>query len=269
MKRTIRKTAALILSLILVIISCGCAGRHDAEDDSLKKILDKGELVLGLDVEFPPMGFIDENGEIVGFDIDVAREVCERLGIKLKPCGIDWNEKENELNKGRIDCIWNGLSVTPARAEAMSLSDPYMKNELIVVVSGTSSVKSVNDLKGARIGVQAGSTSQETLEELDIYPYITQLSCENIMIVLKKLDEGEIDAALIDSVPAFYYIFSQDKPYYILSDSLGEEEYAIGFRKGDIALRNRVQQVMIDMKSDGTLGDISKKWFGSDITIVK
>ncbi len=270
MKYPVKKAIAAILSFILIISVCGCADRHAAEkDDSLKKILDKGELILGLDVEFPPMGFIDENGEIVGFDIDAAREVCERLGIKLTLLGIDWNEKENLLNDGTVDCIWNGLSVTPERADAMTLSEPYMNNELIFVVSGTSTAKSINDLKGGRIGVQSGSTSQETLEKLDIYSDIEPVTYDNVMLVLQKLDNGELDAALVDSVPAFYFIFLQNKTYYILSDSLGEEEYAIGFRKGDIALKDRVQQIMGDMKADGTLGKISEKWFGSDITTVK
>ena len=270
MKKTVLIIAAVFILSALSLAVCGCTGQQNTvKDDSLQKILDKGELVLGLDVEFPPMGFIDENKETVGFDVDVAREVCDRLGVKLTLCGIDWDEKENDLNDGKIDCIWNGLSVTPARAEAMNLSEPYMKNELIVVVLGESTVKEINDLKNGKIGVQSGSTAEETLKELDIYKDITLNSYDNVMILLQKLDDGEIDAALVDSVPAYYYIFSKDKPYYILSDSLGEEEYAVGFRKGDAALRDRIQQIISDMKADGTLGKISKNWFGSDITTVK
>ena len=135
------------------------------------------------------MGFIDENGELVGFDIDVAREVCSRLGIKLSLCGIDWNEKENLLNDGTIDCIWNGLSITPVRAETMDLSEPYMKNELIIVVSGKSTVKVQDDLKGGKIGVQSGSTAEEALEKIDIYSDITSVTFDNVMQALQKLDD--------------------------------------------------------------------------------
>ena len=271
MKKTaLKRLLALIFAAFTVFAVCGCTGESGtAKDGSLQKIIEKGELVLGLDTEFPPMGFIDSNGEIAGFDIDVAREVCRRLGVTLTPVGIDWNEKEDDLNSGKIDCIWNGFSVTPKRAEDMNLSDPYMKNELILVVLGASTAKSQEDLKGGKIGVQDGSTAQDAIKKLDIYSDITVMPYENVMEVLQKLDSGEIDAALVDSVPAFYYIFSKDKPYYILSDSLAEEEYAIGFRKGDRALRDKVQQILGEMKTDGTLGEISKKWFGSDITIVK
>ena len=259
-----------MIALISVAAICGCTDRKESvKDDSLQKILDKGELILGLDTEFPPMGFIDENGEIVGFDIDVAREVCKRLGIKLSLKGIDWNEKENVLNDGTIDCIWNGLSVTPERAETMELSAAYMKNELIFVVLGDSKAKDLNDLRGGRIGVQSGSTAEEELRKLDLFHEITPKAYDNVMIVLQKLEEGELDAVLVDSVPAYYYIFSKDKPYYILSDSLGEEEYAVGFRKGDSALKDKIQNIISEMKADGTLGEISKKWFGSDITTVK
>ena len=270
MKASIIRLTALFAAILTACVFCGCGGGNNAKkDDSLQQILHKGELILGLDTEFPPMGFIGDDGEIAGFDIDVAREVCSRLGVRLTLKGIDWNLKEDLLNGGEIDCIWNGLSVTPARAEAMCMTDSYMKNELIVVVPGSSSAKELPDLKGGRIGVQTGSTAEEMLGKLDIYPDVTPMVYDNVMVVLQKLDEGELDAALVDSVPAFYYIFSQDKPYFILSDSLGEEEYAVGFRKDDRALRDRVQEIISQMKADGTLGDISKKWFGSDITIVK
>ena len=272
MNKKIRsKPAALFLSVLFLLTAMGCAGRPANDgDDSLNKIIESGELILGLDAGFPPMGYEDENGDLVGFDIDVAQEVCDRLGVELVKVGIDWDEKENDLNEGRIDCIWNGFSVTPAREEALCLSAPYMKNELIVVVPAGSDILVVKDLPGKTVGVQSGSTAQEVLEASNYYPDITEKLYDTTVILIDKLEEGEVDAALLDSISAYHLIFSKGKNrYYTLSDSFGEEEFAIGFRKGDVKLRDRIWEIISEMKADGTLGKISKKWFGSDITIVK
>ena len=271
MKRKITvKIIAVVAVTALMLAAAGCVTQDQPKnDDSLKKVLDKGELVLGLDEGFPPMGFVNDAGEVVGFDIYVAQEVCRRLGVTLVKKGINWDTKEDELNSGTIDCIWNGMSITPARAESMNLSEPYMKNEIIFAVMGDSDIKGTRDLKGRHVGVQAGSTAQEKLKETDIYPDITEVPFEENLTLLQKLEAKEIDAALIDSVVAYYFIASSENRFFILPDSLAEEEYAIGFRKEDKALRDKVQEILIEMKTDGTLGRISKTWFGSDITTVR
>ncbi len=269
------KYRILITALVLaacLLTAAGCGGAQTVEqpvDDSLQKVLNAGHLVLGLDVGFPPMGFIDDSGEIVGFDVDVAREVCDRLGVELVTLGINWDAKETTLNNGTIDCIWNGMSVTPARAESMNLSEPYMKNEMIFVVLGSSDVKTMNDLSGRTVGVQSGSTAQELLESSSLSGDVTPMLFDTNQQLLENVKLGVVDAALLDSVAAYYIIFSSDVPFFILPESLGEEEYAIGFRKDDQALRDRVQEIRGEMKADGTLGKISKSWFGSDITTVR
>lgn len=265
-------TAAVIAAALMLFSACaGCVSREAGrgDDDSLQKIIDAGQFVLGLDQNFPPMGFLDESGTITGFDIDVAGEVCKRLGVKLVLKPIDWDEKEDELNSGKIDCIWNGLSVTPDREQSMNLSDPYMKNELIFIVLEDSDAKGLRDLAGKTVGVQSGSTGEEELERSSIYPDIKAKRYDTALEVIDRLNAGEIDVALIDSVLSYYCIFSSETQYYILSESLAEEEYAIGFRKNDQKLRDRIQEIISEMKADGTLGQISKKWFESDITIVK
>ena len=240
-----------------------------AADDSLQKVLDDKKLVLGLDASFPPMGFTDENNNIIGFDIDVAQEVCDRLGVELVKQPINWDTKEEDLKVGKIDCIWNGMSVSPARAEVMNLSEPYMKNEMIFVVPANSEIKSMDDLKGKTVGVQTGSTAQEILEAADLFSDITESPLEDNVTALNQMELGFSDAVFLDSVVANYFITSNSKDYVILPGNLEAEEYAIGFRKEDEELRNKVQELLSEMKADGKLGEISSKWFGSDVTTVK
>ncbi len=240
-----------------------------SEDASLQKVLDSGKFVLGLDATFKPMGYTDENDEIVGFDIDVAEEVCARMGVELVKEGINWDTKEQDLNAGRIDCIWNGMSVSPSRAEEMNLSDPYMTNAMVFVVPADSDVENMEQLADKVIGVQNGSTAETILMESDIASTITEQPMATNIEALQQMELGIVDAVFLDSVVANYEIKSSGKSYKILPDGLEEEEYAIGFRKGDQALRDEVQRILSEMKADGKLGEISTNWFGSDITTVK
>lgn len=269
-KSTLKKLLIGIAAAALALAAAGCEAREkttDTADVSLQKVLDAGQLVIGLDGGFPPMGFVDGSGEIAGFDVDVAQEVCNRLGIKLVTRTIDWAAKEDMLNSGEIDCIWSAMSITPARAETMNLSDPYMQNEVIILVPRSSDVRLPRDLKGKTVGVQAATTPMEALEASDIYRDVSVVY-DNNLVLMEKLRNGELDAMVTDSVLAYYFFNSGDAPFYVLSDSLNEEGYAIGFRKADQVLRDGVQKIINEMGTDGTLGDICRKWFGTDITIV-
>ncbi len=265
-------------ALLLTCAGCGSApaatttaasAAPAANDDSLEKVMSAKKLVLGLDASFPPMGFTNESNEIVGFDIDMAQEVCDRLGIELVKQPINWDNKEEDLNLGKIDCIWNGMSINAARAEAMNLSDPYMQNEMIFVVPGNSDIKQIEDLSGKTVGVQTGSTAQEILEAWELYPNVTVTALEDNVTLLNQMELGFSDAVFLDSVVAHYFITSNNKDYYVLPGNLDAEEYAIGFRKADQALRDKVQETLKAMKADGKLAEISTKWFGSDVTTIK
>jgi len=260
----------LIIILLLVGILITINVKENKQEDSLQRILDKGTLILGLDDSFPPMGFRNENNEIVGFDIDVAKEVAKRLNVKLKLQPISWTAKEQELNSYNIDCIWNGMSINEERKKAMSLSLPYLENNMSFVVKSDSNINGLNDLKGKTIGVQSGSTAEEILTESEVYTEIKEVISytENITAFM-DMEINQIDCVFLDNVVANYYITSNNKQYKILSEGLQDEEYAIGFRKQDEELCNRINEILLEMKEDGTLGSISAKWFGSDITIIK
>lgn len=181
-------------------------------DASLQYILDKGELILGLDETFPPMGYRDANGDIIGFDIDLATEVCRRLGVKLKLQPINWDSKEMELNGKTIDCIWNGMSITDERISGMDLSTPYIANKQIIIVKSDSGISTKTDLAGKTVGAQQGSSAVDAISaEPDVKASFGSLneyaSNDEAFLDLKA---GRIDVLVVDEVYGRYMI-SQDK----------------------------------------------------------
>ena len=261
-----------ILSLVLVMmLALGCAAMAQ-EDNSLKAITDKGTFVLGLDDSFPPMGYRDENNDIVGFDIDVAKEVAARLGVEFVAQPINWPSKELELAGGNIDCLWNGVSITPEREKSMAMSFPYLNNQIILYVMKDSGIDSLEAMAGKSIAVQTGSFAEEVLdseEYADFKASLTQvLSYDEYLTALMDLQAGGVDAVLIDQVVAEFRIAGMGTDQIVPVVSLADDNYGIGFRQGDIALRDKVEAVLTEMKADGTLAEISSKWFGADITTV-
>lgn len=266
--------AMMMVAMLAVFAGCssssdtnsGTADSGTAQDNSLQNVLDKGTLVLGLDDSFPPMGFRDENNNIVGFDIDVATEVANRMGVELKLQPIEWSTKEMELNTGSVDCLWNGLSIDDERKQAMDLSEPYMTNRMVLVVLNDSEYTDQASLAGKTIGVQNGSTAEKILEESDFAKTIgNTIGFKDNVTAFMDLETKGIDAIFMDEVVANYAITSQNKDFKVLEDGLTEEEYAVGFKKGNTALKNEVQKYIDEMKADGTMTQISEKWFGKDV----
>ena len=266
--------AMMMVAMLAVFAGCssssdtnsGTADSGTAQDNSLQNVLDKGTLVLGLDDSFPPMGFRDENNNIVGFDIDVATEVANRMGVELKLHPIEWSTKEMELNTGSVDCLWNGLSIDDERKQAMDLSEPYMTNRMVLVVLNDSEYTDQASLAGKTIGVQNGSTAEKILEESDFSKTIgNTIGFKDNVTAFMELETKGIDAIFMDEVVANYAITSQNKDFKFLEDGLTEEEYAVGFKKGNTALKNEVQKYIDEMKADGTMTQISEKWFGKDV----
>ena len=266
--------AMMMVAMLAVFAGCssssdtnsGTADSGTAQDNSLQNVLDKGTLVLGLDDSFPPMGFRDENNNIVGFDIDVATEVANRMGVELKLQPIEWSTKEMELNTGSVDCLWNGLSIDDERKQAMDLSEPYMTNRMVLVVLNDSEYTDQTSLAGKTIGVQNGSTAENILEDSDFSKTLgNTIGFKDNVTAFMELETKGIDAIFMDEVVANYAITSQNKDFKVLEDGLTEEEYAVGFKKGNTALKNEVQKYIDEMKADGTMTQISEKWFGKDV----
>lgn len=234
------------------------------KDNSWEKVQEKGEFIMGLDSDFPPLGFTDDSGKIVGFEVDLADEVCKRLNISLVTHEIIWEEKEDDLSLGTIDCIWSGMSVTPERERTMCLSEPYMGNNIVFIVPADGEIHSVSDVDGKTIGAQDGSTSEELLEkDYNSKIHITPLADNNEL--LRQLKLGLLDGVCVDSVVANYWNSNNGGKYTILNATEDSEKYAIAFRKADVSLRNKIQETINEMVADGTFTEISMKWFGTDV----
>ncbi len=176
-------------------------------DLSLQKVKDKGQLILGLDASFPPMGFTDENNEIVGFDIDLAEEVCKRLGVTLVKQPINWDAKEMELDGGKIDCIWNGMTITDERVEAMFIPKAYVANAQIVIVPEGSDIKDVAALEGKKVGLQKGSSALEALQGNAVYEKVGEvIEYEDNVTCYLDLKAGRVDAMVVDEIVGRYLI---------------------------------------------------------------
>lgn len=258
----------LIFVLAFTFVLTGCGNKAtDSEDNSLSYVQEKGEFILGLDDSFPPMGFRGDNEEIVGFDIDMAKEVAERLGVELKLQPIDWDSKILSLNKKDIDCIWNGLTITDERKEKVEFSNPYLANRQVIVVLEGSDVDKKEDLVGKVVSVQAGSSGKEAVEAdsetLDSLKELREFA--NYTEALLDLSAERTEAVVIDEIVARYYISKKPGEYEVVTDDFGSEEYGIGFRKSEIKLAEEVNKILGEMKNDGTSAKISEKWFGEDI----
>lgn len=228
-----------------------------------------GTLIVGFDQDFPPMGFVGDNGEYTGFDLDLAKEVASRLGLEYKAQPIAWDSKDMELESGNIDCIWNGFTMT-GREDDYTWTTPYMANKQVFVVANDSDINSQADLAGKVVEVQADSSAEAALREnQDLANTFGQLlTTPDYNTAFMDLEQGAVDAVAMDTIVAAYQIKQRNADFKILDDALSEEEYGVGFKKGNTELRDKVQATLEEMAADGTLAKISDEWFGEDVTTI-
>ena len=230
-----------------------------------------GSFTVGFDQDFPPMGFVGDNGEYTGFDLDLAKEVAGRLGLEFVPQPIAWDAKDMELNSGTIDCIWNGFTIN-GREDDYTWSEPYMDNSQVFVVTADSGISSFADLAGKIVEVQADSSAEAALKENAELTgsFKTLQTTPDYNTAFMDLEMGAVDAIAMDVIVAGYQIEQRDDgdQYVILDETLASEKYGIGFKKGNEELRDKVQATLEEMAADGTLEKISDEWFGRDVTII-
>ena len=250
----------------------GTTQNKSSETKATGSTLDKDELVVGLDDTFVPMGFKDESGNLVGFDVELAEAVAKKLNKKIKFQPIDWSMKETELANGNIDLIWNGYSITDERKQKVEFSKPYLNNTQVIVTLADSNIKSKADLAGKKVGAQTGSTAVDAVAaDGDIIKSFNGgnlVTFEDNNAALMDLEAKRLDAIVVDEILARYYMKARGtEKYKILDENFGKEQYGVGIRKGDTKFVEAFNKALDEVIADKTAGEISKKWFQEDIVI--
>lgn len=245
-----------IIILMVFVLLVGCTAKEEKANT----------VVVGFDNTFVPMGFVDEKNEIVGFDIDLAVEVFNRLNYEVTFQNIDWSMKEQALNNKNVDVLWNGYTITEERKEKVLFSDPYLDNRQIIITMADSNFASMDDLNNHIVATQAASSALDAIENNEEFIAIiknqTPVTYDTYDKALRDLEIGRVQAVVGDEVLLKYYISQRgSEKYKILEEDLGSEQYGIGFRKEDTALRDEVNRVLSEMKEDGTFDKIKEKWF--------
>lgn len=223
--------------------------------------------IIGLDDTFAPMGFRNDDDELVGFDIELASAVAEDIGVDFTFQSIDWAMKETELNGGNIDMIWNGYTITDERAEQVAFGTSYMENSQLIITLESSGIETKEDLAGKTVAAQQSSSAVNAIEDdpSDILEKFTNrevVQYPSNNEVFNDLLTGRSDAIVVDeTMGRFYMNQNPSDEYKVLEDNFGEEEYAVGFRKEDDELRERVNQSLETLKNDGTYEEIYNTWF--------
>ena len=265
-----RLTSLLLTSLTagLVLSACGKNESAPATQSAAAPapVAAVSKIVVGLDDNFPPMGFRNDKNELVGFDIDLAKEAAKRLGFDVEFKPIDWSAKEAELNGKRVDALWNGLTITEERKKNIGFTSAYMENHQIIVVPANSAIKAKADLAGKVVGVQDGSSAVDAVQKDPVAGSFKELKKfgDNVT-ALMDLTTGRLDAVVLDEVVGRYYTTKKPGEYAVLDDHFGTEEYGVGTRKDDTELLAKLQKAMDEMKADGSAERISTEWFGKNI----
>lgn len=291
MKDWMWKNAALFCAVVMTagaLTACGAGGQAAKPADGAQKeeaamtegtesedagtaAVDEAErtsFTVGFDAEFPPYGYMDENGEYTGFDLDLAKEVCKRNGWEFVAQPVDWDSKDMELSSGSIDCIWNGFTMQ-GREEDYTWSVPYVDNSQVFVVPADGGIASFEDLSGKVVGVQKDSSALAALEgdaaELaGTFAELQQYGDYNVAFM--DLEQGAIDALAIDIGVANYQISGRGDAFVILDERLASEQYGIGFKLGNEELKNQVETTLLEMADDGTFMEIAEKYADFGLT---
>lgn len=256
-----KKILSVMLAGIMALsMFTACGNNNDASGE----VKEDKTLVVGLDTAFPPMGFLDENQNIVGFDIDLAKAVGEKLGMEVKLQPIDWDQKFIELDNGNVDVLWNGLTITDERKAKCEITKPYLANKQVIVVNADSAIKKKVDLADKTIGAQSDSSALDAIKDDDFVSKLKLQELGDNVSLLNDLKAGNIDAVVMDLVVAEYMLSKDEGKYRILEDTLAPEEYGIAAKKGNTELVAKIEGAINELIESGEAAKISEKWFGAD-----
>lgn len=273
-----KKMLTVLLAAAMTVSLAGCGSKDADKKDNVSvqntenaksdNGSERTQFVVGFDAEFPPYGYMDEDGDYTGFDLELAQEVCDRNGWELVKKPINWDSKDMELESGSIDCIWNGFTMN-GREDEYTWSEPYLNNQQVFVVRADSGINSEKDLAGKTVDVQTDSSAEAALKDnTELSSTFSTEIIPDYNTGFMNLESGAVDAVAMDIVVAKYQIESRSAEFKILDYEIASEQYGVGFAKGNDAVKDQVQKTLEEMAADGTLAKISTKWFGEDITTI-
>lgn len=251
--------AAVLVAAMTAGVLAGCGSKADDKT-----------FTVGFDAEYPPYGYMDDNGEYTGFDLELAEAVCEMEGWTLEKKPIDWNSKDMELESGAIDCIWNGFTMD-GREDDYTWSQPYVDNSQVIVVSEASGISTLDDLAGKTVGVQAASAALDLLQkdQADLAATFAELQeFADYNSAFVELQAGSVDAVAMDVGVANYQIKTRGEGYTILSEVLNSEKYAVGFKKGNSEVCDIVDADLTKLAEDGTVKELAEKYDIADLLCI-
>ncbi len=261
----------LITGIVVVALACfgfaalaGCGGGQSSNQSSDKSNDSKTTLIVGFDSAYPPYGFVGDDGQYTGFDLDLAQEVANRNGWDYKAEPVDWDAKDALLGSGQINCIWNGFTIE-GREDNYTFSEPYMLNEQVVVVKKNSGINSLSDLKGKTVMTQVDSAALDVLEGdqkalADTFKGGKAQTIGDYNNAFLQLNSGAVDAVACDLSIAQYQIAASPDSYVQLPDALSTEHYGVGFKKGDTEMADAVTKTLKEMYADGTVKTVCEKY---------
>ena len=253
--------SAVSLFAVVGLASCGAPSIPTTFD----ALVDRGYVIVGLDDTFAPMGFRNDQNELVGFDVDLAKLVFETLDIEVRFQPIDWAAKVLELDAGNIDMIWNGLTITEPRRLEMLFSDPYISNRQIVLTKADATIDTIAELADRTVAAQLGSASEDAIKANAIFEDLTLITTDSFNDALLELDANSVDAVVVDEIYGRYVISQNPGEYRVMTETLGDEFYGIGFRLGNTTIRDTVNDTLFDLIESGDALAIAQEWFAEDI----
>ena len=264
MKKTKKIAAVLMTAVMSAALFAGCAQKEETAVNSLEAIKKAGVIKIGMDAGYAPFEFVDQDNKTVGFDVDLGNKIAEKLGVKAEFVNQDFNGIVLALTSDKFDMILSALSVTEDRKKEIAFAGPYLKSAQVVIAPAASTINSVADLQGKTVGVQLGSTGEAAAQKLQGLKEVKSYSL--VPDELLDLVNGRIDAVVVDKPVGGYYVNESvnKEAFKTLDEVLTEEEVGIGLEKDETQLIAEVQKIYDGLVADGTMSELSMKWFGYD-----
>ena len=253
-----KKMLALVLALVMTLSLVACGGNNNNEGDDGKKTF-----VMGIDPEYPPFSYLDENGEYAGFDVEICKAACDLLGWDFKVFGVNWEQKLVQLDAKECDCIWSGMTILDSMKDAgYVISAPYYDNTQVIMVKEGSDIKSSADLAGKVVAVQLGTSGESLLKGdlADMAATFDELTtCDSFLKCFTELDSNGVDAVFVDKPVAESYA-AKNEGFTIIDENLGAEQYGIAFRADDAELCASIEDAVAKLVENGTYAEIAAKY---------